>query len=79
MFSKSSYLIKKADFFYEKEISKSEATKINKNKLKALSPDFVLNLHQRATIASPIISAAKKLKIKTGTVIFSWDNVPKAR
>ncbi|ARV13814.1 hypothetical protein [Polaribacter sp. SA4-12] len=79
VFSKSSFLINKADFFYEKEISKSEATKINLNKLKTLSPDFVLNLHQRATIASQVISAAKKLKIKTGTVIFSWDNVPKAR
>tara|TARA_R110002049_G_scaffold25354_8_gene89203 strand:+ start:17021 stop:18430 length:1410 start_codon:yes stop_codon:yes gene_type:complete len=79
LLSKSSNLIHKADLFYEKEISNSEATNINLDRLKKLSPDFVLNLHQRSTLASPVISASKKLNIKTGTVIFSWDNVPKAR
>jgi hypothetical protein len=47
--------------------------------LKSFNPDLVLNLHQRSTISSPIAFSAKKNNIKTATVIFSWDNVPKAR
>ena len=35
--------------------------------------------HQRAVNAVPIIEAAKKIKIKTTGVIYSWDNIPKAR
>lgn len=77
--SKFYNIIRKADAVFDKQIAKSKATKININNLKNLSPDFVLNLHQRSSITSPIILAAEKLGIKTGTVIFSWDNVPKAR
>ena len=40
---------------------------------------MVLNLHQRSPLVSPIISAANELNITTATVIFSWDNIPKAR
>jgi hypothetical protein len=47
--------------------------------IETLNPDYVLNLHQRAPISAPIIAAAKKKNISTATVIFSWDNVPKAR
>ena len=77
--SKSYSSIKKGDTFYENEIAKSEATNIIRKLLLDFNPDIILNLHQRAPITAPIISVAEKLKIKTSTVIFSWDNVPKAR
>lgn len=35
--------------------------------------------HQRGLIATPIFAAARDLAIPTTTVIFSWDNLPKAR
>ena len=79
LLSKSYLLIKKADRFYEKEVSKSKSSKSTENLLVDFKPDIVLNLHQRAPITSPIITAAKKNSITTATVIFSWDNVPKAR
>lgn len=79
LLSKSYLLIKKADRFYEKEVSKSKSSKSTEKLLVDFKPDIVLNLHQRAPITSPIITAAKKNRITTATVIFSWDNVPKAR
>ncbi len=45
--------------------------------LKEYKPDFIFITHQRNTKALPIVLAAKDLKIKTGTFIFSWDNLPK--
>ena len=77
--SKSYKSVLKLDSLYEKEISKSSVISKIENDFNAFQPDLVLNLHQRAPISSPIIAVAKKLKIKTATVIFSWDNVPKAR
>lgn len=77
--SNSYDIVLKVDKFYEKEIGRSKViSKIEKD-FDIFNPDFVLNLHQRAPISSPIIAVAKKRKIKTATVIFSWDNVPKAR
>ncbi|MFK8059421.1 MAG: hypothetical protein AB8B78_04945 [Polaribacter sp.] len=77
--SKSYKTIRKFDKIYDKEILKHKSTELNRQKLLEIKPDFVLNLHQRAPIASPVIAAAKKLNIKTATVIFSWDNIPKGR
>jgi hypothetical protein len=79
VFSKSYDIILKLESVYDKEIAKSKVTETIGLDLKKLNPDLVLNLHQRVPISSPIIAAAKKAKIKTATVIFSWDNVPKAR
>lgn len=77
IFSKSTNLIGKADKKYESIIAKAD------NGIKDLlikqKPDFILNLHQRASLTAPIFSKATDLNIKTATVIFSWDNVPKAR
>lgn len=47
--------------------------------IKAINPDVVLNLHQRSITSSPIINYCNANNIKTATMIFSWDNVPKAR
>ncbi|WP_299017166.1 hypothetical protein [uncultured Polaribacter sp.] len=75
--SKSNKLIKFGDKLFDEEISKSDV--IAKNIFEKHKPDVVLNLHQRAPITSPIFSCAKKMQIKTATVIYSWDNIPKAR
>lgn len=64
---------------YEKSIQSTIAYKTAIKDLKELNPDFIINLHQRAPITSPVIIAAKQLNIKTSTIIFSWDNVPKGR
>lgn len=78
-FSKSYKIILKFETIYTNSISRSKVIKTIEKDISAFNPDFILNLHQRATISAPIISVANALKIKTATVIFSWDNVPKAR
>lgn len=71
--------ILKMEALYDAEITKDAIfEKITKD-IEQLNPDYILNLHQRAPISAPIIAVAKKKKIRTATVIFSWDNVPKAR
>lgn len=47
--------------------------------LQHTKPDSIFCSHQRAVNAAPIFAAAADLGIKTITVIFSWDNLPKAR
>ncbi|ARV05508.1 hypothetical protein BTO04_01820 [Polaribacter sp. SA4-10] len=37
--------------------------------------DILFFTHQRPSFIAPIIYASEKLKIKTGTFIFSWDNL----
>ncbi|MCL9805097.1 hypothetical protein NAT51_06180 [Flavobacterium amniphilum] len=64
---------------YEAEIKKSGSYQKAKNELQQINPDIVINLHQRASITAPIMSAAKELNMKTATFIFSWDNIPKGR
>ncbi len=72
---------------YEKII---KAEKRLSNALKKLSnpytqllgdynPDVILNLHQRAYGAILPVIAAQKKGITNSQVIFSWDNLPKAR
>lgn len=72
-------IIVKFDMFYDYIIGMNKIIKRIDSDLKSFNPDLVLNLHQRSTISSPIAFSAKKNNIKTATVIFSWDNVPKAR
>ena len=64
---------------YEILTTKTSAYKNVIADLEEIKPDFIINLHQRAPITTPVIMAAKVLGIKNSTVIFSWDNVPKAR
>ena len=79
VFSWNYKLILKMEALYDAEITKDAIfEKITKD-IEELNPDYILNLHQRAPISTPIIAVAKKKKIRTATVIFSWDNVPKAR
>jgi hypothetical protein len=41
--------------------------------------DVILCTHQRSINAIPVIKKANKLRINTVGVVFSWDNLPKAR
>ncbi|WP_166921721.1 UDP-glycosyltransferase [Flavobacterium poyangense] len=50
-----------------------------KNILKEVQPKVVFCSHQRALKGATIFAAATDLGIKTATVIYSWDNLPKAR
>ena len=72
-------LILKMEALYDIEISKDTVFEKITHDIEQLQPDYILNLHQRAPISAPIIAVAKMKKIRTATVIFSWDNVPKAR
>lgn len=47
--------------------------------LKELSPDVIFCTHQRALKAPTLFVAARDQGIRTTTVIYSWDNLPKAR
>ena len=51
---------------------------VNKYKtyLKVDRPNFLFFTHQRPYNLAPFLGAAKECKIKTGTFIFSWDNLP---
>lgn len=77
--SKTYTAILKGDIIYERIISNNIIIKSIDKDLKFFNPDLILNLHPRAIVSLPIVFSAKKAKIKTSTVIFSWDNIPKAR
>lgn len=47
--------------------------------LKKIQPAQIFCSHQRGIACAPIFAAAQDLGIKTTTVIYSWDNLPKAR
>jgi hypothetical protein len=79
LLSKSYKFIEKADLFYENEINKSHHLKQVEIDLKSFDPDLILNLHPRTISSALITNISKKLNFKTATVIYSWDNIPKAR
>lgn len=47
--------------------------------LKKVQPSVIFCSHQRALKNATIFSVASDLQIPTATVIYSWDNLPKAR
>jgi hypothetical protein len=49
-----------------------------KEEISQLKPDYIFCTHQRATKATVPLLAAIDIGIKTGTFIYSWDNLPKA-
>lgn len=71
--------IRYAEKRYESLVKNTTAYKKAIVDLEIINPNYVINLHQRSPITTPVLLAAKDLKINNGTVIFSWDNVPKAR
>lgn len=64
---------------YQKAIRKNYFYDEVKDILKKSQPDIIFCSHQRALKAATIFAAATDLRIKTTTVIYSWDNLPKAR
>lgn len=64
---------------YQKAIRENSFYDEVKAILKTSRPHIVFCSHQRALKAAAIFAAATDLKIKTTTVIYSWDNLPKAR
>lgn len=79
IFSGSYNLIKFLDTYYNNIVAQTDITQQINIVFSEFNPDLLLNLHQRSIITPPIISLANSLNITTSTVIFSWDNVPKAR
>jgi hypothetical protein len=67
--------------FEEKSIDNISQNSIDAyiKELEEIQPSSIFITHQRVAGLMPICLAAKKLNIKTTTVIFSWDNLPKAR
>lgn len=64
---------------YQKSLQKNIFYKQVQALFKEINPNLVFCSHQRALQAATVFEVAKKLKITTTTVIFSWDNLPKAR
>jgi hypothetical protein len=60
-------------------VRRSKDTKGFQEMLDNLKVDAVLCTHQRAILASPLFEAAKKVGVEAFTVVYSWDNIPKAR
>ncbi len=65
--------------FLEKLYNKTINTNDFEDVLKKNNIDMIINTHQRAIIAIPVVRAAKNNNITTYGVIYSWDNLPKAR
>lgn len=64
---------------YQKAIRATHYYKQVKNILEKTEPSQIFCSHQRGIQCAPIFAVAHDLGIKTTTVIYSWDNLPKAR
>ncbi|WP_320814517.1 hypothetical protein [Flavobacterium sp.] len=64
---------------YQETIRNTSFYKEVKAILKNVEPDVLFCSHQRGVQCATVFAAAKDLGIKTTTVIYSWDNLPKAR
>lgn len=71
--------ILKLEKLYQKAIRNTAFYKRIQKILKIERPDVVFCSHQRGLKMATIFAAASDLGIPTTTVIFSWDNLPKAR
>jgi hypothetical protein len=64
---------------YQSAIRQNPFYETVKDILSEIQPNTVFCSHQRALKAATIFAAATDLGIQTTTVIYSWDNLPKAR
>lgn len=71
--------ILKLEKAYQKAIRKNPFYYTIKNLLEEMQPDKIFCSHQRGLQCATVFAAAKDLGIPTTTVIYSWDNLPKAR
>jgi len=65
--------------WYQKSLDNNPFYKKALAQLKKQRPDVLFCTHQRALKVPALFRAAKALGIPTVTVIYSWDNIPKAR
>jgi hypothetical protein len=68
-----------AEKIYRKVIRKTSYYQEVRQIVTEIKPDLVFCSHQRGIQCATIFAAATDLNIKTKTVIYSWDNLPKAR
>ena len=71
--------ILKLEQWYQKTIRNTNFYKEVREILVAIAPEKLFCSHQRGVQCAPIFAAAQDLGIETITVIYSWDNLPKAR
>lgn len=64
---------------YDVSLRKNSFYKEVKDILTDHQPDLLFCTHQRALKAPTVFAAAKDIGIQGATVIYSWDNLPKAR
>lgn len=71
--------IEKLEKRYYNTLTKNPLYKSTVETFRKDIPTFVFCTHQRAMEVPTIFAAARSLNIPTATVIYSWDNIPKAR
>ncbi len=71
--------IKKLTEYYHQNLLQSSTIYRYSKLLEETKPDLVFTTHQRALHNIPLFAAAKKMNITSVSVIYSWDNMPKAR
>lgn len=71
--------ILKLEKYYQKAIRENAFYSDVKKIVKHVQPTTLFCSHQRALKAATIFAVAQDLGILTTTVLFSWDNLPKAR
>lgn len=79
LFTKNYTTILKLEQMHQKAMRSNPFYEKATRQIEEIKPDVVFCSHQRAIQAGPIFAAASNLGIETTTVVFSWDNLPKAR
>lgn len=64
---------------YQKAVRRNKFYTEVQSILEEIKPTQIFCSHQRGLQCAPIFAVASDLGIKTTTVIYSWDNLPKAR
>lgn len=77
--SKNYKRIEKITDYYHNSVQQSVSINPFSDLIKKEKPDLIFSTHQRALHNIPLFAAAKKLDITSISVIYSWDNMPKAR
>jgi len=77
--SKEYSRIAKLTTYYHQNIIHSSSIHLYLKLLQDIRPDLIFTTHQRALYNIPLFAAAGKMDITTVSVIYSWDNMPKAR
>lgn len=78
-FGKGYDTILKLEKKYQKALRKNPFYEEVKSILERVQPNTVFCSHQRGLKGATVFAVAKDLGIPTTTVIYSWDNLPKAR